>query len=281
MRADALGSRLVAFIDVLARLAALDDRALEELLPFGAVGRGLTQPEGLETVDARYALLFRTLEREQDAVVRARAAYRGTEAQRILGLAQVAYGDLRGLLAGITSDQLDRAPREGEWSARETLKHTIGVERSYRANTAYALRRGPDEPLGLPATQRPRPDPADIEGDGSRIATRIGVRRAETDGELGGVTEEQMTLPSQWGWSDVPLRIDVRFRLHRFASHLVEHTVQCERALEAAGVAFGDARRTVRRISTLRAMHERITPADELARLDAEHEERILAPAAT
>lgn len=268
----------VTFTDLLARLAALEDRALEERLPFAAVGRELTAPAGLTDVDARYALLFRTLEREQEAVVRARSRYRGTEAQRILGLAQVAYGDLRGLLAGVTSEQLDRVPREGEWSARETLEHAIRVERSYRANTAHAVRRAHDEPLTLPQDRRPQPDPADVEGDGSRIAARLGVRRAETDAELGSVTEEQMALPSQWSWGAVGVKVDVRFRLHRFASHLVEHAVQCERALEAAGVAFGDARRTVRRISAARAMHERITPPDELARLDAEHEARTSSP---
>lgn len=217
---------------------------------------------------ARWKLLFRTLETEQAAVVRARLTYRGTEAQRILGLAQVAYGDLRGLLAGITSDALDHVPREGEWSARETMRHTIGVERSYRANTAHALRRATEEPLTLSAEQRPQPDPLDTRGDGSDVAARLGVRRAETDAELSGVSDDQLTRPTQWSELDV----DVRFRLHRFASHLVEHTVQVERALEAAVGSFGDARRTVRRISAMRAMHERITPLDELARLDAEHE---------
>jgi hypothetical protein len=206
--------------------------------------------------------------------VRARSGYRGTEAQRILGLAQVAYGDLRGLLAGVSAEALDRVPREGEWSARETLKHAIGVERSYRANTAHAVRRGSDEPLTLPAERRPQPDPLDTAGDGSHIAERLALRRAETDAELAGVTEEPMARPSRWGESDV----DVRFRLHRFASHLVEHTVQCERALEAALGPFGDARRVVRRISTARAMHERITPPGELARLDAALEARILTP---
>lgn len=207
--------------------------------------------------------------------MRARVAYRGTEAQRILGLAQIAYGDLRGSIAGVTEEQLDRAPREGEWSARQTLVHTIGVERSYRANTAYALVRSADDPLTLPPERRPQPDPDDTAGDGSRIAERLGVRRAETDAELSAVRDDQLTLPSQWGSHAAGVRIDVRFRLHRFASHLVEHTVQCERALEAAGVAFGDARRVVRRISVARAMHERIGSAAELVRLDAAHEETI------
>lgn len=246
---------------MLARLASLSDDDLPRPVAF----RGTPS-------DARYALVYATLEREQAAVVRARIRYAGTEAQRILGLAQVAYGDLRGLLAGMDGAALDRAPGEGQWSARETLRHTIGVERSYRANTAHAIHRTADEPLALPAERRPPPDPADTEGDGSRIAERLGARRRETDAELGRTTEEEMSLPSRWGDRDV----DVRFRLHRLASHLVEHTVQCERALEAAVGPFGDARRAVRRISVARAMHERITPPDGLADLDREHRAMVL-----
>jgi hypothetical protein len=251
-------------VRILARLASLSDDEL----------RGRATWRGKES-DARYALLHSTLETEQGAVVRARLAYRGTEAQRILGLAQIAYGDLRGLLAGVPADLLDRVPREGEWSARETLVHTVGVERSYRANTAFALVRSADDPLTLPAERRPQPDPADTAGDGSEIAIRLGARRAETDADLGRITDDQLTLPSAWGSHSADARIDVRFRLHRFASHLVEHTVQCETALEAAGPRGGDARRVARRISVARAMHERITPAGELARLDAQHEEAL------
>lgn len=251
---------------ILARLAALSDEQLG----------GRATWRGAES-DARYALLHSALETEQGAVVSARLSYQGTEAQRILGLAQVAYGDLRGLLAGVGAEVLDRTPREGEWSARETLVHTIGVERSYRANTAFALVRRAEDPLTLPAERRPQPDPADTAGDGTAIALRLGARRAETDAELATIGDEQLRLPSAWGSHNTSARIDVRFRLHRFASHLVEHTVQCERALEGAGLPFGDARRVARRISVMRAMHERITPPEELERLDRQHQEALSA----
>ncbi len=247
---------------ILARLASLTDEQLG----------GRATWRGKET-DARYALLHSTLEQEQGAIVRARLGYSGSEAQRILGLAQVAYGDLRGLIAGVGPELLDRAPRAGEWPARDALAHTVGVERSYHANTAFALVRSPDDPLTLPADRRPVPDPTDTAGDGSAIAFRLGQRRAETDAGLSKIRDDQLTLPSAWGSHSADVRIDVRFRLHRFASHLVEHTVQCERALEAAGLPFGDARRVVRRISIARAMHERISSPDDLARLDRAHEE--------
>ena len=266
------------FIDILGQLAALDDARLEDPLPVAIVASRFTVPADVETVDTRYGLLFRALEAEQEAIVRARIAYRGSEAQRILGLAQVAFGDLRGVLAGVSGDHLDHEPREGEWSARRALVHTINGERSYRAQVTHAVGRAGTEPLLLPAERRPQPDPADTEGDGSAVAERLAARRSETDAELGRTPDDRLTRPSQWGWGPKAVGVDVRFRLHRFASHIVEHTIQVERALEAAGVTFGDARRTVRRISIARAMHERITSADDLARLDAEHEARMRTP---
>ena len=64
----------MTFVDLLARLAALDDSVLGGMLPLAAVGTGLSIPPGLDEVETRYALLFRTLEIEQGAVVRARSA---------------------------------------------------------------------------------------------------------------------------------------------------------------------------------------------------------------
>ncbi len=193
----------------------------------------------------------------------------GDEASRILTLAQIAFGRLRGLLAAVDDDLLDRAPAEGEWSLRETLVHAINVERSYRANTQHALARRDDEPLTLSAEQRPKPDPADTSGGVLDIIAAFAARRAETDAALVGLDAEQLIRPSQWGPYEVPHRIDVRFRVHRLASHIVEHTVQCEKAIVALGVALNDPRAIVRSIGATRGAHERRSSPGVLDALDA------------
>lgn len=215
---------------------------------------------------AGYAL-FNALEEEQMAV--AVLGPDGDEASRILTLAQVEFGRLRGLLAAIDDDLLDRAPAEGEWTVRETLAHTIGVERSYRANTQHALARRDDEPLTLSAERRPQPDPADTSGGVLDILAAFAARRAETDASLAGLDAAQMVRPSQWGPYEVPHRIDVRFRLHRFASHIVEHAVQCEKTITALGVTLNDQRAVVRSIGATRGAHERRSPQSTLDALDA------------
>lgn len=206
------------------------------------------------------------------------AAPPASESARILELAQIAFGRLRGLLAGVDDDLLDRAPADGEWSLRQTLAHTIGVERSYRANTEFALARGDADPLSLPADavvrtaagehRRPRPDPADTSGSVLEIVEALARRRAETDAALADLSEAQLRRPSQWGAVNDSSVIDVRFRLHRFASHIAEHTVQCETTVAQLGVPLTDARVIVRAIGAARGAHERRSPRATIDALD-------------
>ena len=188
---------------------------------------------------------------------------------------------MRGLLAGVDNELLDREPAAGEWSLRRTLTHAIGVERSYRANTELALARGDGDPLSLPQDptavvrtargefRRPQPDPADTAGGVLDIVAAFARRRAETDGSLSDLTESQLKRPSQWGPYNDPAVIDVRFRLHRFASHIAEHTVQCETTIAALGVPSNDPRLIVRAIGAMRGAHERRSSREKLDALDA------------
>jgi hypothetical protein len=56
-----------------------------------------------------------------------------------------------------------------------------------------------------------------------------------------------MARPTVWVGYD----IDVRFRLHRFAAHINEHTVQCEKTLGVLGWRATEGRAIVRRIWSL------------------------------
>ena len=219
----------------------------------------------------RYAL-FNALEAEQVALVA--AAPPASEAQGILTVAQAAFGDLRGLLLTAPDDLLDREPAPAEWSVRRTLVHTIGVERSYRANTLHGATRREGEPLTLSAEQRPSPDPADTAGDVLAVVAAFARRRAETDAALSSLAPEQLARPSQWSAVEGLIDVDVRFRLHRFASHIAEHAQQCEKTLRSLGHAQTDAHAVVRRISAVRGWHERRSGAGMLARLDAALAER-------
>ena len=191
------------------------------------------------------------------------------DAARILTIANAAFGDLRGLLLAVPEALVDREPAAGEWSVRQTMEHAIRVERSYRARCEYALRRREDEPVEMPDELRPDPDPADTAGDALAIALAFARRRAETDASLGVLDAAALARPTQYDPVDESFDVDLRFRLHRFAVHIAEHAQQVAKTLRALTGPEPDAQAYVRRISVLRARHERRSSLELRARLDA------------
>lgn len=225
---------MTEFNAALEGFAALDEVAL---------GRPWSFRE--KPMDVRHAI-YRTLEDAQEVLVDL-AARPHPESRRILALAQRAFGDLRGLLIGLPDDLLDRAPREGEWSIGEVLRHVVAIERRYALQTRYAVERADGDPMRISGDRLPPTAPADVPGGVGELLARIGEARAETNRWLGSLAPAMMTRPTQWIHYDV----DVRFRLHRFVAHLIEHTVQCEKTLAMLGWRLTEGRRVVRRLSAL------------------------------
>jgi hypothetical protein len=239
----------------LAGFAALDEAELGKPWSF----RG-------QQMDIRYAL-FRTLEDAQEAHARAASAAI-PESRRILSLAQRAFGDLRGLLAGLPADLFDRAPRAGDWPVREVLRHMWVIEGRYAAQTLYAVERADADPVRIADNRLPTPADMDATGPPADVLARLAATRAESHRRLGDVDPTHMTRPTIWGRYNV----DVRFRLHRFAAHVVEHTVQCEKALDALGWRPTEGRRIVRRLAALLGEIEGLGAVDEAREI-----ERVLA----
>lgn len=61
------------------------------------------------------------------------------EAGLILKSLQVASGELEGLMVGLTDEDLDRSPGEGDWTLREVLEHILSAEKSYSSQIDEAL----------------------------------------------------------------------------------------------------------------------------------------------
>jgi hypothetical protein len=225
---------MTEFDAALSRFAALDEEVLGQPWSF----RG--QP-----MDVRYAL-YRTIEDAQEAHVRV-VARTLPESRRILSFAQRAFGDLRGLLVGLPADLIDRAPGAGEWPVREVLRHMWVVERRYALQTLYALERADSDPVRIADDRLPTPVQMDVTGEIAEVLARLGEARAESNRRLGDVAPALMTRPTIWARYDV----DVRFRLHRFAAHVIEHTIQCEKALAALGGQPTEGRRIARHLAAL------------------------------
>ena len=265
-----------AFVAAMARLAALPDSRCSE--PWVWPGHSGWP---LQVRDA----LYRSLEEELEAV--AAQASPVAESSRLLAVGQRAWGELRGLLVGVADSALDEAvgqratgagnaegaaaaagaPEAGGWTLRQVLSHVLLTERRYREHVEYALRRTDSDPV--------RVEPAaSLSGSEQEGGIRDWIERLAAERQvgapLGQAGAEQLLRPTVWAGYDV----NVRFRLLRFAGHLVEHTVHAEKLLGARESRIGEAHIVVRRISAARGAHELFTGADELARLDAVHTER-------
>src|SRR5947209_3684219 len=210
-------------------------------------------------MDVRYAL-YRTLEEAQEVYVRVSAGAH-PESCRILALAQHAFGGLRGLLAGLPGALLDKAPSTGEWPIREVLAHMLAVEQRYALQTRYAVDRTDADPMRIPDNRMPPTAPAPIAGEVGVALARLAEARAETKRLLGDVAPAAMTRPTVW--------------VGRFAAHVMEHTIQCEKALLALGWRQTEGRLIARRLAAVVGEIEGLGATAEAGEIEARLAERL------
>lgn len=202
---------------------------------------------------------FRNYETLRELVVRLAAerlslGQASTSAQRILAQYHAAFRDLQAVLLGYDAARLEQVPAEGEWSARQALDHMIRAERNFYFMVHFALQdaRSGDGRL-TEATEamwdefwqgdpysglRDAGSPQDMLAYYEKLHTRI------LD-EFVDISEAELDAPAVF-WENQPYPI--RFRLHRFDSHLRQHTIQIEKTLLAIGGPLNEARRLLRLI---------------------------------
>jgi uncharacterized damage-inducible protein DinB len=178
-----------------------------------------------------------------------------TAAQRILAHYHAAYRDLQAALLGVPFEEFDHPPAAGEWPLRQILAHIVGADAGFFAVVAHALsqiRSGIDEPTAL--TQAAYDAILGID-EATEEAILVGpvpslqAFHAELHSriltELAGIDDPEIEHASRY-WETQPM--GVRFRLHRFDSHMRQHTVQIDKALHDLGLGPTEARRLLRLI---------------------------------
>jgi uncharacterized damage-inducible protein DinB len=226
-------------------LLAIPDSGLEKPWPW----RG-------EEADVRYGL-YRLIESLDGAaadvarsLVESGAGARPPSARRIAP-ATAARWDLHGLLAGLPLDLLDADPGGGEWSIRRTLGHVLSSQRGYADFTAWWLARSqddPDYPKFVPddvaaAASLPDEDTA-APGSAHEIRARLDEVLDAAAGRLGALTDDELGRRARWSG----IAVDVGFRIGRWSSHLVEHTLQVDKTLVLLGRPPTEVARLVRLI---------------------------------
>ena len=202
---------------------------------------------------------FRTYESLRELAVRLAAervasGQAPTSAQHILTQNHAAFRDLQAVLLGCHSALLEQVPAEGEWSVRQALNHIIRAEGNFYFMVHFALqdaRSGAGQLTEVTEAMweafwsgDPYPELRESGSPGDLLAY-YELLHQRVLGEFTGITEAELEAPAIF-WETRPYPI--RFRLHRFDSHLRQHTVQIEKTLLAIGDPPNEARRLLRLI---------------------------------
>src|SRR5262245_36460000 len=151
----------------------------------------------------------------------------------------------------------------------------VAVEQRYALQTKYAVDRTDAEPIRIADGKLPSLTPASAGADIEALLTRLAAARAETGRWLGDVPPAGMTRQTIWAGHE----IDVRFRLHRFASHIAEHTVQCEKTLLALGWQPTEGRQIARRVAAVVGEIEGLGAVKDAREIEARLGERLASAA--
>jgi uncharacterized damage-inducible protein DinB len=186
---------------------------------------------------------FRTYEELQELAVkleleRVNLGYPLTSAQRILGQYHVAFRSLEAVLLAVDSEIEEVPPAEGEWSIRETLAHILRADIGFYIVIRHALdrfRAGDLRPEEISDEVAERILGLDEKAYNSLLeGSYENLRRFHTEhhqrilDDFGGISEQELEVGSKY-WEDEEMSL--RFRLHRFDSHMRQHTIQVEKAL--------------------------------------------------
>lgn len=251
-----------------ARAAIVAAAAAYLAIPDAALGRSWTWREVENEV--RYGL-YRAAETVEAASAELEANLAGAPARPpaalVIAPSTVARWALHGRLAALDDAVLDTVSKDGEWTIRQTLGHTVGGQRGY----GWASRWWLSIPL---AADRPKRIPADVlaraeaelpsdddEGAGTLAEIRARLDAVLDDDGLRFASLDVAALATPASWSGT--QVDIRFRLARWGSHIYEHTVQVDKTLEWLGHQPREVERIVRDLHTAWGrLESRIWPAE-------------------
>ncbi len=178
-----------------------------------------------------------------------------TPARHILSQYHTAYVDLQATVLGLSDDDAEKIPSEGEWQVRKVYAHILGAEINFTIAIRYALEkhrsgnwtpeRMSDEDENRLAGMREAEYQALTNSPLSNmLAYHRNLHSAILD-KFSKITNAELNLPSTF-WEET--RFPIQHRLHRYEAHFVQHTIQIDKTLVAIGQAPSEAKRLVRKI---------------------------------
>jgi hypothetical protein len=224
---------------------------------------------GVDTEDGVRYGIYRGGETIEAADAELEAALAGAPARapgaRRSAPATIARWLLQGRLAALDDALLDKVPRDGEWTLRETLAHTVGGQRGYGVFTRWWLTQplGADRPARISdeaeavLDRELPPEPSEGAGSVADIRSRLDAVLDEWALRVANLDAEALAASGTWSG----VTVDIDFRIGRWASHIREHTVQLDKTLDWLGCQPTEPVRIVRDlVATWGRLEARIFP---------------------
>ncbi len=203
----------------------------------------------------RFACFVTLQELRQLAVELTARHPKPTPAQRILNQYHAAYIDLQAAIFGLSEEDADKVPAEGEWQVRRVYAHILSAEINFTITIRYALEkhraaawtpeRMSDEDENRLAGMSEEEYQTLLEGPLEGMLTHHREFHPAIIEEFSRITDEELDLPSTF-WEET--RFPIRHRLHRYEAHYAQHTVQIDKTLEAIGQAPNESKRLIRKL---------------------------------
>ena len=176
-----------------------------------------------------------------------------TPAQHILRQHHSAYMDLQAAIFGLSEEDADKVPAEGEWQVRRVYAHILSAEINFTITVRYALEkhraatwtpeRASDEDEYRLAGMNEAEYQALLEGPFEGMLAYHRDFHPTIIEEFGNITDEELDLPSTF-WEET--RFPIQHRLHRYEAHYTQHTIQIDKTLEAIGNTPTETMRLIR-----------------------------------
>jgi len=185
-----------------------------------------------------------------------------SEAQYILAQYHAAYRDMQAAVLGLTEAQMLAAPDENNWPLHTIIAHMMQADIGFNVVVSYALEgirahaaRAADtifeaQDITDEAWERiagldDAAEKALMDGPLEPVNARMAETHARVLKEHALISAAELDQPSRY-WEAEPYSL--RYRLHRFDSHMRQHTIQIDKTRAALGLLPTESQRLLRLI---------------------------------
>lgn len=176
-------------------------------------------------------------------------------AQHILSQYHAAYLDLQAAVLGVSNEDAERVPAEGEWPVKRAYAHMLGTEFNFSLTIRYALEK---HRAGIWTPEQMKDEDADrlvgisdddykslINGPFDSMVAYHRQLHPRIVEEFSTITDQELDLPSTM-WEET--RFPIQHRLHRFEAHFTQHTIQIDKTLVSIGLDPTESNRLLRKV---------------------------------